>query len=258
MARLSRVFTNLLKPDVLGFFFHTRSLSQWMVAALRKQGMVIIDTAHNEGIFVEYRGCKFRLDPISCQPIFDVYREYRFDRIRPDDVVLDIGAQIGAFAIPAAKIARRVYAVEPLFHCELLESLRLNRAAKVYPLLYGVRHDGEGCNTEVVDYWGLRRFCRVLSFPDILREIQGSHVAPFESRNIDVLKIDCEGCEWYINPEDLKGIRVIEAELHTFGLGIKGRRKMKQWISWLEENGYNYELEHIDSTRSMLHAEKRE
>ncbi len=245
MARLSRVFTNLLKPDVLGFFFHTRSLSQWMVAALRNQGMVIIDTAHNEGIFVEYRGCKFRLDPISCQPIFDVYREYRFDRIRPDDVVLDIGAQIGAFAIPAAKIAKRVYAVEPIFHCELLESIRLNQAENIYARWEGL---GESDGWLRLEYWGKSSQCVTRTLPEMLDMSTG----------VTVLKVDCEGCEWYINPEDLKGIRVIEAELHTFGLGIKGRRKMKQWSSWLEDNGYNYELEHIDSTRSMLHAEKRE
>jgi len=224
-----------------------------MVAALRKQGMVIIDTAHNEGIFVEYRGCKFRLDPISCQPIFDVYRDYRFDRIRPDDVVLDIGAQIGAFAIPAAKIARRVYAVEPLFHYELLESIRLNRAKNVYPLWYGL---GKERSVLRLGYWGMANYCSVYPFPEILEDLRWWRLTA--RRGIDVLKLDCEGCEWYINPEDLKGIRVIEAELHTFGLGIKGRRKMKQWISWLEDNGYNYELEHIDSTRSMLHAEKRE
>lgn len=256
MSRMSKVFLNLLKPDVFGFFLHTRSVSQWLVAALRKQGLVIIDTARNEAIFVEYRGCKFRLDPFSCHPIFDVYRDYRFDRIRPDDIVLDIGAQIGAFAIPAAKIAKRVYAVEPIFHCELLESIRLNRATKVYPLWYGIRENDGGCNTIVIDYWGKRQFCRALPFPEILEDLRWWRLTA--RHGIDVLKIDCEGCEWHINPQDLKGIRVIEAELHTFGLGIKGRRKMKEWISWLEANGYNYELEHIDSTRSMLHAEKRE
>jgi len=242
---MSKVVRNLLKPDVLVLFLRARCFSQWIVEALRKEGLVIIDTAHNEGIFVEYRGCKFRLDPISCQPIFDAYREYRFDRIRPDDVVLDIGAQIGAFAIPAAKIARRVYAVEPIFHCELLESIRLNQVENIYARWEGL---GESNGWLRLEYLGASSRCVTRTLPEMLDMSTG----------VTVLKIDCEGCEWYINPEDLKGIRVIEAELHTIWLGIKARRKMKEWVSWLEDNNYNYELEHIDSTRSMLHAEKRE
>jgi len=31
---------------------------------------------------------------------------------------------------------------------------------------------------------------------------------------VDFLKMDCEGAEWFIEPEELKGIRRIEAEVH--------------------------------------------
>lgn len=43
--------------------------------------------------------------------LMDLYEKYR--RIRPGDIVVDIGASIGAFSVLAAKRGARVYAYEP-------------------------------------------------------------------------------------------------------------------------------------------------
>ena len=48
-----------------------------------------------------------------------VTREIDLTDIRPDDIVLDIGACIGGFTVPAALRCAHVYAVEPLYAGQL-------------------------------------------------------------------------------------------------------------------------------------------
>ena len=52
--------------------------------------------------------------------------EYRFNDICPDDVVVDIGANVGAFCIRAARISRNVTAVEPVTAALLKNNIRAN------------------------------------------------------------------------------------------------------------------------------------
>src|SRR5512136_2593164 len=66
--------------------------------------------------------------------------EYRFDDIRPEDIVVDIGANVGAFCIRAARVSDHVFAVEPVA-CEVLkENIRLNRSRVT--LIEGALGDG--------------------------------------------------------------------------------------------------------------------
>ena len=54
--------------------------------------------------------------------------EYRFDDIRNEDHVLDIGANVGAFCLRAARFSRHVVAVEPVTTDILEENVALNHA----------------------------------------------------------------------------------------------------------------------------------
>lgn len=243
MASIAKAARDLFRPDVLSLLLHTRSLFQWALAALRKQDIAAMEIGDKD-IIIEYRGCRFKLDPITCQPIFDAYNDYRFNRIQPDDAVLDIGAQVGAFAIPAAKRARVVYAVEPVFHAELIETAELNSITNIVPLHHAIGNSGQ---RKVINYGGISSKClTTISFGELHKQLG----------QIDFLKIDCEGCEWDIEPRDLAGIRSIDAELHTLGLGHRARLKLKEWERWLSENGYICVIDRIDSTRCMLHAER--
>jgi 2-polyprenyl-3-methyl-5-hydroxy-6-metoxy-1,4-benzoquinol methylase len=56
--------------------------------------------------------------------VLQVRGDYRFDDIREDDIVIDIGANIGAFSIPASRVSKHVYAVEPITVEELKEEHR--------------------------------------------------------------------------------------------------------------------------------------
>ena len=83
--------------------------------------------------------------------------EYRFTDIRPEDIVVDIGANIGAFCIRAAWTARQVTAVEPVTYAQLRENIRLNRVS--VRILEGALGNGKPADI----CWDDHR----VSFPDI-------------------------------------------------------------------------------------------
>jgi hypothetical protein len=125
--------------------------------------------------------------------------DYRFDDIRKDDTVIDIGANVGAFCIRAALSSDHVVAIEPVATDILRENIRLN--AVPVQIIGGALGDGNPREIRWDD-------CPVIvpTFP--LRDIIAM------AGGCDFLKCDCEGAEWLIDPSDLEGVCRIEMELH--------------------------------------------
>lgn len=161
-------------------------------------------------------------------PVFHkrVYTPRGFE-LRPDDAVVDVGANIGAFAVFAAQRTRgRVLAIEPhpgnaaalrrnlransAFRAEVAECavadapgvlpLFLGRSGTTHQLFAAGKDGGDGESVDV----------RVATFPELLAEHAFARV--------DFLKLDCEGAEGLILPalpDALLGaIRVIALEFH--------------------------------------------
>lgn len=126
-------------------------------------------------------------------------REYWFGDIRPEDHIIDIGANVGAFCIRAAKYSGHVVAVEPVASDILRENIRLNHVD--VRVIEGAL--GRGAPVEIT--WDDAR-ARVPTYT--LRQIIGM------AGGCDFLKCDCEGGEWLMEPGELSGIRRIEMELH--------------------------------------------
>jgi FkbM family methyltransferase len=148
--------------------------------------------------FITPDGISFVRVSTPCRQIFDV-PEYWIQDIRPDDRVIDIGANVGAFCIRAARHSRSVTALEPVTTRILEENVRLNAVA--VRVIEGALGNGgsitvswDDCFTNVPGY----------SLPEIIRMAGGC----------DFLKCDCEGAEWLIHSGDLDCIRRIEMELH--------------------------------------------
>jgi hypothetical protein len=141
--------------------------------------------------------------------------DYWVDDIREEDTVIDIGANVGAFSIRAAKRCRRVVAVEPVTTDLLFHNIRLNRVT--VQVIRGAL--GSGQFTEI-DWDGC--CVRVPSYQ--LRDIL--HLAG----GCTFLKCDCEGAEWLIDPDDLSGIRRIEMELHQPPIGGLPNQAMLDYI----------------------------
>jgi hypothetical protein len=160
-------------------------------------------------------GILYQENNLPCRQITEV-PEYWIDDIRKNDVVIDIGANGGAFALRAARKSPRVMAVEPLTTDLLSRNILLNRA-DIQVLRAAL---GDGGPVEIA--WdGCRAIVPSYPLRDIVRTAGGC----------DFLKCDCEGAEWLIDPADLLGIRRIEMELHQPPIGPVIRQGLLEYIA---------------------------
>jgi FkbM family methyltransferase len=132
-----------------------------------------------------------------------VRSEYRFSNLTCDDLVIDIGANIGVFSLLAAKRGARVLAVEPVMGDELYRNITLNGVNNIQVLECALGNGGE----MTISWNGRIRRVPSMTLSQIVSKMGGC----------TFLKVDCEGGEWYIDPEELRDIRRIEMELHRMG-----------------------------------------
>jgi FkbM family methyltransferase len=137
--------------------------------------------------------------------------------LRPDDVVWDVGASVGLFAIHAARWVKRVIAFEPdpATHVRLLQNVELNGlgercqtrqlALGEAPGIFELATDGL---TGAAPMLGAARFGRHQNCLSVKVETIDHLLAAGEAAPT-VLKIDIEGAEW----SALKGARhLLESE----------------------------------------------
>ena len=127
--------------------------------------------------------------------------EYDYSGIGKDDVVLDIGANVGTFTLRAACLSNNVTAIEPVMYEYLVDNCQLNPHLNIKHYPYAL---GDGRVHEVS--WLNKRIEIETKTLTQLRSLCGGR--------IDFLKCDTEGAEWWIKPEELRGIRRLEMELH--------------------------------------------
>lgn len=151
-----------------------------------------------------------------------------FRNVRPDDVCLDIGAGIGAFTIPLAKMAKKVIAIEPLYNEELKQNIALNSLTNVSLHAIALGND----DYTYISYNGRKTKAIMFTY--------GAMLYHFQQEKIDFLKLDCEGAEWSIIIDELAKVREIRAELHI-------RREHEQsdhlnflyWEAWLKKHNFS-------------------
>ena len=179
------------------------NMQKWCNNRFNDPDRTVVDNA-----YVRYVETKdgFKWVPCQLEPTTRVFLEYGFLDVKADDVVLDLGAHIGAFALRVAPLCKHVFAVEPLFNEELERNVELNGLKdKVTILPIGL---GDGEITDI-EFFGKGKEVETYSLKRI-REMVEDKYGP-----VTFLKIDIEGAEWLIDPDDLKGIRRIEFEVHT-------------------------------------------
>jgi FkbM family methyltransferase len=188
------------------------------------------------------RHIRFVEKDLPYRQITDV-TEYRFDDIRLEDVVVDIGANVGAFCIRAARYSDHVTAVEPVAWEILRENIRLNGVD--VRVIEGALGDGKPAEISWDDV-------RVSVPTYTLHQIIGM------SGGCDFLKCDCEGGEWLIRPEVLGGIRRIEMELHIPPIGGLPNKSLLEYLT----RHYDFEIERMPGHDVMgvlgiLHGTRR-
>ncbi|MBI3913187.1 MAG: FkbM family methyltransferase [Chloroflexi bacterium] len=171
---------------------------------------------------------------------FKVYDDSKFT-IKPQDVIIDIGAHIGVFAVRAAQQAYlgQVFAYEASKrnYDVLVENQRLNRLLNLH-----------AHNVAVWDHTGSME----LSFPEsngafasLMQESSEDHetvdamtldmlVERNQLDHIDVLKIDAEGAEYPIlfgsSDETLRKIRYLVLEYHDYEDGKWEHRDLEKFL----------------------------
>lgn len=168
--------------------------------------------------------------------IFEVLDDYNFSDIQKDDIVLDMGANIGAFSILISNKAKHVYAVEPIFSDIIQKNVLKNDIKNITVLEMGL-----GYGKKNIIYGKHNKIVNCYSLSEIIDSCGG---------HIDFLKMDCEGGEWCIKPHELKGIRRIEAEIHNFD----GKHNHKDFISMLCDTGFIYKIKEINNILTIVHA----
>jgi hypothetical protein len=189
--------------------------------------------------YLEVEGFKYK----SSDQLMHIWRfkdNPWFSNIKPEDIALDIGANIGTICIPLASVAKKVYALEPLFMDELKKNIELNNCKNI-ELLEGCLDISNGSSN--IEFMGRSKTVRSYSFKE-LKSIIGK---------IDFLQVDCEGKEWSINPKDLEGIRELRLELNLRWLW-RDHRKLKYLVNWLESNKYRCTIRETgDIPRGIAH-----
>lgn len=169
--------------------------------------------------------------------IDDVFSDYRFNDIRKDDIVLDIGANVGAFSLFVSRMVKHVYAVEPMLTDILKQNVSLNKADNITVL-----DEALGKGMLEIPWVGCKpRKIMGKSLGELIK-VCGGHV--------DFLKMDCEGAEWSIEPNELAGIRRIEAEIHNFD----GKHDLNDFLKMLNGCGFKYDYSSPRSGILFVHA----
>ena len=164
-------------------------------------------------------------------PLIEIFLRRDYGRVADGAVILDLGANIGAFSIYAASTARgvQVYAYEPLpsFFALMERNIRENRqenAVRCFNL--AVAADGQNRHLQMpgagVFFPRLVRANEIATAPAQLRSVPCTSLADILRANalsrVDLLKMDCEGSEYDIlysaAPDVLSRIVELRIEYH--------------------------------------------
>lgn len=172
------------------------------------------------------------------ETVEQVVNDYKYDDLRKTDIVLDIGACIGAFSIKIHNHVNHVYAVEPMLTEKIIKNIHLNNAQNITVLnsalgngILNIRYNNYTKNILGVSLTKLLQMC-------------GDHV--------DFLKCDCEGGEWCITPEELQNIRRIEMEVHN----LDGKHDFNDYLKMLKVAGFEYTNNIYNDTVMIVHASR--
>lgn len=166
-----------------------------------------------------------------------VLEEYKLYDLRKTDIVLDIGAHIGAFSMLVCNSVKHVYAVEPLFYDILSKNIENNNISNITAFDIGL-------GTEPTN-------CEFMSRKKIIMCATLSHLIEMCGGHVDFLKIDCEGGEWSILPDEFNGIRRIECEVHSCN-----NHNMFDFVEMFKTLGYDIDVTDRTETTMLIHANK--
>ena len=225
MAELRNISWSRLVKDLWKYkepILKSRSLQWWLTVGLRQQGYILLDKEDckpENDLVIEYRGVRFIPDKLNYPRMFEAWDRYRIDALQKSDRVLDLGANIGSYTIPAAQRVDQVVAVEPIFYEELEENLGLSSYNSIVETLEN------SVGSKEVDCQEYRRWAARLDLEDIIEDLKPT-----------VVRMDIGGAESVLFPDMFGKPRIWELEFHFPNKSLN----LNMWFNWFKEKGYGW------------------
>lgn len=216
-------------------FIKTRNLQKFLNHRFKSETKMVIPKNHFKYIGTDY--ALFHMNNKNIEMIKQVDTEYNYDDFRNTDIVLDIGANIGAFSLKICKHVKHIYAIEPIMNSTLKNNITLNNVKNITVFDYAI-----GNGLQKIEWLGYSKNVECISLSELIKKCGGK---------IDILKCDCEGGEWCIIEDDLKKIRRIEMELHLFN-----NENKNNFIDILYRAGFEFKICFRSKKTLLIHAYK--
>ena len=218
---------------------------------IRKKTFKII-SKNNKKIIITSNGIKFFLDSIHPgNTIIETFvREIH--SINPmidwnNKIIVDVGAECGDTPLYFASMGAKVFAFEALKkHCEFMKkNLELNPSLseKIIPMNAAIGKDGQLKFFVSEDYEQVGSCGASFLYNNQYNGFKCEQVNGYQLKtarkkfginHIDLLKMDCKGCEFYLTDEDLKNIDRIKIE---YSIHDKNH-KIDNLLELLKKNGF--------------------
>jgi FkbM family methyltransferase len=190
-----------LNALIKDFIYCKGNIRSFVNRRFRDPNKVVLITKYFDYI-VTKEGNKFYVTR-DLETVGECKDEYSFDGIDKDTVVVDLGANVGGFSIPAAKLARYVISYEPIRYNELFSNMKLNNIKNMEVNFSGL---GDGRFTTL--HWREKK----KAIPTAQFEAIFDDACDYGDKIF--LKCDVEGAEKHINPDMLFYFEGVEMELH--------------------------------------------
>lgn len=178
-----------------------KDLQEWVNCRFKDPRAVVLDTNEIAQIVLT-NGLRFHMSP-DIHSASSVYWRYNLHAIKRDDIVLDLGANVGGYALAASqRTDNHVYALEPVLYDWLVSNIELNgRTNQITPIDAAI--ESVHGRKRTITWRNMTRHTRTIELGNLI-----------DSTKCNVVKMDIEGAEWQIDPDCLCGMRIIEGQLH--------------------------------------------
>jgi len=217
--RLPRAFTNFIK--IFPHIFIVKNPFYMLYHYIKKDSPEFIDLKSGHRILLSSH-------PHDIVTFFVIFLRKDYGDIEKNDIVIDVGANIGIFSIFAALSgAKKVYAFEPSKESfdVLCENIEINNLTDI---IIPINRAVSSKDNEIIKFsissspYNKITVCDAVD-NDKYHKIQtvtlGSFIISNSIDHVDLLKLDCEGAEFDILPsmdkDVLSMVRKIRMEFHS-------------------------------------------
>jgi len=194
---------------------------------------------------------KFYLDSITPGIIIEAFIQKIHNVETSEDLngktVVDVGAECGDTAIFYANRGATVYSFEPVkaHYDAMVRNISLNpRLAKqITPINAAIGKDGtlKFYQSDRADIAEAASFVYNVHGKDVkISEVKGyslrSAYTEFNLKHIDLLKMDCKGCEYFLTESDLENVSNVKIEY----LNYDNTHKLEDLLERMKKAGFQY------------------